>query len=236
MVRRLILVVTVALLTVQCGRSGMRGSAIIVKQERYAKLTSGLYASGPFDVELIQGNEPKLVIEADDNVLSLVKTEYKGQDLQIYLDQSAVKNLSFEHIRIYLTLPSIDALYVNGPIEVNSHGVWQADQLNLFVNGPSDVHLDLEAQLLSISIDGPSIVALHGKAIQQSIHIRGPGKYMARGLESNKAMVVIDGTGIADLNVRSDLQVAVTGSGVVSYSGSPEVTSQINGFGRVIQQ
>ena len=233
---RLVVIIAIGSVSTQCSRAEVRGSTVIVKQERSAQPISGLYADGSFDIELTQGKEPALVVEADDNIVSLVKTEYQGQDLRIYLDQSNIKDLSFEHIRIYVTVPSIDAIHLNGPIELNGHGMWKMDQLNLFTQGPSDVHLDIQGELLATSIDGPSVIELHGHMGKQSIHIQGPGKYHAGDLESTYATVVIKGSGKVELNVRSALQVAITGPGIVSYSGSPQVSSQINGPGRLIQR
>jgi Putative auto-transporter adhesin, head GIN domain len=65
-------------------------------------------------------------------------------------------------------------------------------------------------------------------------HISGSGKVYASNLEADKCDVRISGSGDVEINVKSDLDANISGSGSVTYKGNPShVNSHSSGSGKV---
>ena len=63
--------------------------------------------------------------------------------------------------------------------------------------------------------------------------MNGVGNYDAPDLESQTATVDVSGAGGVVIRVLNALDVAISGAGNVDYFGSPTVTQDISGAGRL---
>ena len=57
---------------------------------------------------------------------------------------------------------------------------------------------------------------------------------MSFGLLSENCVVSLPGSGNCEVNVNSNLDIFIGGSGSVYYTGSPAITSTITGSGEII--
>ncbi len=85
-----------------------------------------------------------------------------------------------------------------------------------------------------VSVSGSGKVEASGTADEIKAHISGSGKILAANLEVNKCEVRISGSGDVEINVKSDLDAHISGSGSVTYKGNPShVNSHASGSGHV---
>jgi hypothetical protein len=85
-----------------------------------------------------------------------------------------------------------------------------------------------------VSVSGSGKVEASGKANEIEAHISGSGKILAANLEVDKCEVRISGSGDVEINVKSDLDANISGSGSVTYKGNPtHVNSHASGSGHV---
>ena len=54
---------------------GVRGDGNVIKETRSVSSFNGIEISGAFDVYLKQGTTEEVIIEADDNILPLIRTD-----------------------------------------------------------------------------------------------------------------------------------------------------------------
>ena len=66
------------LVIVSCNVIGEIGSGNVVKEERKVSSFNAIEVSGAFDVELVQGTAIAVTVEADDNLMDLIRTEVRG--------------------------------------------------------------------------------------------------------------------------------------------------------------
>lgn len=84
------------------------------------------------------------------------------------------------------------------------------------------------------SMSGSGKVLAAGKAQTVKADISGSGKLLAADLETDRCEVRITGSGDVEINVKSELDARITGSGSVSYKGSPNhVNSNSSGSGKI---
>ena len=96
-------------------------------------------------------------------------------------------------------------------------------ELNTVVTGEANFH-----------VSGSGKIMATGRAESTKATISGSGKVLAANLEVDKCEVRISGSGDVEINVKSDLDASISGSGSVSYKGNPShVNSHASGSGSV---
>jgi len=117
-------------------------------------------------------------------------------------------------VKIYITLKDLNALTANG-------------------GGNSEV-TGLDTDKLTVTLDSGKMT-LTGKTNDLVATINGGGNIDANDLQAQTATVTINGDGKANVNVISTLSAVVNGGGSITYTGSPQVTQQVNGQGSIKQ-
>jgi len=83
-------------------------------------------------------------------------------------------------------------------------------------------------------LSGSGKVLAAGKAKLVKANISGSGKVLAADFETERCEVSITGSGDVEINVKSELDARITGSGSVFYKGSPShVNSHSSGSGKI---
>lgn len=215
------------------GERSLTGSGKVVTQERpvgsFTKLD--LAAIGEMDIE--QGDTPKLIVEADDNVIDKIKTDVEGDTLVIHME-GQIKVLPVSTIRYHLTVPSLELIRVSGLGVINAPAMNETN-FEADVSGGGSINLaGLTADSLKVDISGLGNLKVGaGQLSDQTIVINGGGGYEAPDLASKQANVQIPGLGSATLRVSDLLQVKISGGGQVRYYGNPQVEKEISGLGSV---
>ena len=207
-----------------------------ISQTREVSGFDKIEVNGAYDLYITQGKEYSLRIEAEPEVQEKIKTEVKDGQLRITQKKHKIQIGIFKSKtrKIYVTLPELKELCINGSSDVIGQNKFKAGNLSLLVNGSGDIDLELEASDLSTSIRGSGDIKLKGNAENFVITIAGSGDVSAYDLASLKATVSISGAGDCKVNASQELTVNIAGTGDVSYQGSPKVvTKNVSGVGRV---
>lgn len=228
-----ILVVMLLLLLTACGLSVVQGSGNIQTEARPVSGFDRVMFAGNGELVITQGDTESLTVEADDNLLPLIKTEVKNGELFIGFDKEDWDTFyrPSQPIRFNLALDDLSALTLSGSGRATMAELI-ADHLLIEVSGSGSVEVDqLQASDLSLVLSGSGQVELSGQATLQEVGISGSGTYHGGDLESQTASVSSSGSGSGTLWVRESLEAKLSGSGSVSYYGSPAVTSESSGSG-----
>ena len=103
------------------------------------------------------------------------------------------------------------------------------------VSGSGRITMDAVIQNeASVGISGSGKIEASGSAKEVKASITGSGKVYASNFVVDKCEVRISGSGDVEINVKSDLDANITGSGSVSYKGNPShINSHSSGSGHV---
>ena len=103
------------------------------------------------------------------------------------------------------------------------------------VSGSGSIKLNATiAGLADFDISGSGEIEASGSAQSVTAEITGSGKVLAANLETDKCNARISGSGDVEINVKSELDARITGSGTVGYKGDPaRVNSEASGSGKV---
>ncbi|HEY9468077.1 MAG TPA: DUF2807 domain-containing protein [Propionibacteriaceae bacterium] len=90
---------------------------------------------------------------------------------------------------------------------------------------------------LSTDISGSAAITASGTADDQDLKISGSGRFEAEQLRSKTVKVDMSGSGIVSVYASDVLDIHMSGSGTLTYTGDPkQVTQQISGSGKLIKK
>jgi hypothetical protein len=209
----------------------VKGSGNVISETRKVSQFDRVAVSGSGQLSIVQGDQESLTIEADDNLLPLIKSEVAGGSLQIgpeHVNLSPTKT-----IRYQLQLKHLKELHLSGSLEAGAQSI-KTDRLLLSISGSGKIQMPrLEAGELDVHISGSGDIQLAGKVDRQVVQISGSGNYQAGECESQNTTVDVSGSGDATVWAHVALEAHVSGSGDIRYYGSPQVNTHISGSGSV---
>jgi len=210
------------------------GSGVLVTETQPVSGVQDIHLKGQGQIILRQGETETLTIEAEDNLMSLIETEVRGDNLTIEFDTKLFRTvMPRKGIKYFLTLsnPRKVTISGSGSLDVNDISV---DQFTTRVNGSANGSIqNINVDRLVSDINGSGKFLITGSVFEQTVEISGSGNYRAKDLISEIARVEISGSGKAEINVRQELDVQISGSGKILYRGNPRISQRISGSGKI---
>jgi hypothetical protein len=192
---------------------GVKGSGNIATETRQVSDFTAIDVGGIFNVEATAGREYAVSVEADDNLLPLIKTEVRRGVLHISTEER-IKSSS--KITVRVSAPNFEAIDTSGVARVE-------------VSGVSNNSLKLESS-------GASKVLVSGETTALEAKTSGASKVDAESLRSVDAAVKASGASKVRVVVSGRLTASASGAGKVLYGGSPtNVEKRTSGAGKVDQ-
>jgi hypothetical protein len=213
--KRIIFVIVVALTLSACTFtiSYDEGSGVVVNETREVSDFNAVAFTGIGTLYITVGDDESLEIEAEDNIISRIVTEVRGDRLEISFDSDRWETLirPTEPIRYFLTVQSLK--------EVN-------------LSGLGDVQIEeLQADRLVLTLSGAGRVKATGEADQLEINVTGAGSFDGADLVSERIDVNLSGAGSATVWATEFLDVNISGLGNVRYYDDPEIRETVTGLG-----
>jgi hypothetical protein len=232
----------------------LKGNGNRITETRTVTSFEEISANGNFDVRVDTGEQPGLIVRADENLMNHVVTRISGNRLIIESKHGDCLNPSIP-IEIDVTVNKLNSMELNGSGNMSCFGL-KTENLEILLTGSgqmdlqgltsSSVRYTLEgsgylnsnviAGNLQAGIDGSGEIRIAGTAASSDLRITGSGFLRAKELNSLVCEAYISGSGNIETFVTQTLNVTITGSGTVYYGGNPVVTSDISGSGNVIRQ
>jgi hypothetical protein len=207
------------------------GNGVITSEVRPSDKFQSIKLEGAYDVTITQGPTSQVRIETDKNLLPHITTSVSNGKLTV----SSEGNLQpTKNINVFITSPNYHSIEVEGSSDVRSTSTISSDELSLLLEGSGSFALGVEAKTLKSDIEGSGTITLTGSAQDHSMEIDGSGDLHSDSLVVNTAKINISGSGDASLNVLSQLDASINGSGGVRYRGPvTNVHTSISGSGSV---
>jgi len=208
-----------------------------------------VYNEGNFEVYIIQDGFSEVEIEAESNLIPLIRTHLEGSALVIDTKDDLQNNYP---MKIYVHTDDIDEIrlsgsgiveaenIVTGDIEIDLSGSGDmtfsgtCNDVECDLSGSGSIELDLICDLLDADISGSGEIEADGTANDGGFNISGSGDIRAYELTLKECHAKISGSGSMYVTVEDQLFVNISGSGSVYYMGSPSLDINISGSGSVI--
>lgn len=193
---------------------GIKGSGNVITETRNLSGFRSVEAGGVFHVEVVAQKEFTVQLEADDNLLPLIKTEVVDGKLIISNEQ---RLKSSSKIIVRISAPDIEGVEVHG-----------AAKLSL---------KDVNNRSLKVDTSGASKVSVAGETVDLDIEVSGASKVDASGLKAENASVDASGASSVLLNVIGELKADASGASKIKYNGTPRsIEKRTSGASKVAQE
>ena len=192
---------------------GVAGDGRVTSEQRQVATLSGLDVSGAMQVDVRVGGQPGLTIEADSNLLPMIRSDVSGDTMRIWVDGQIKPT---QPIRVKYSAPRLSHLRTTG-------------------SGRTDV-TGLNGAPLTFVKTGSGKTQLAGNVSNLDVRHTGSGTIDALGLRSSSAYANLAGSGSIMLGrVDGDqLTAHVRGSGDIEASGTVQtLNASVNGSGDV---
>jgi hypothetical protein len=193
-------------------KRGERGSGNVVTENRGLSGFKAVEVGGVFNVEIVAQKEFSVEVEADDNLLPLIKTEVHNGVLEISTEK---RIRSKTRMTIRIGAPDIERLEISGVAKVSL--------------------ADVSNEKLTVDTSGASKVMLAGQTRDLTIDVSGASKVDAASVSSVNAFVDASGASKVLVNVSGDLKADLSGASTVTYSGTPtNIDKKTSGASKVV--
>ena len=228
------LIISLHAINAQYGKK-VRGNGNVVTLERQTDDYDAITVGGFFDVTLIAGEEGKIILKGEDNILSYIETEVKGGTLTIRPKNNT--NLipsRGESVTITIPVDQIDALRLSGSGKLISKKTLQSDQFKVHTSGSRNVELTIMSKSVIAISSGSSNINLSGTAKNIDVTSSGSSNLNAFGLKVDTIALVASGSSNINITVNKTMDSRVSGSGNVTYRGEPSIIkNKLSGSGSV---
>jgi putative autotransporter adhesin-like protein len=176
---------------------------------------SRLAVSESVDVNVVPGDGRQVRVYAGENVIDRVLTASSGGVLDIDIRDRGIVIGSdpLDDVEVEVQASALEGVEIEGAGDVVLEG--------------------LDAQELELEVQGAGDIDASGTVDRLTATIEGAGNAHLLDLRARTARVVVDGAGDAELNVSEELDVSVEGAADVSYTGNPQVRSDVSGAGEI---
>src|SRR5262249_39438370 len=147
------------------------------------------------------GKDFNVEVQADDNLLPLIKTDVNGSTLKIELDKKVSTN---NGLIVRVSAPNIEKVEAAGAAKVNASGI--------------------KNDSFAVDCSGASKINLSGETSDLSVDVRGPRNGDADNLKLVDEDVKASGASHINVNVSGDLHSDASGASRIVYSGDPKST------------
>jgi hypothetical protein len=230
--KKYLLLLTLSFIIFGCGYMRcVHGSGRVISETRQVPEFHSISVGGSANLYIAQGTEQSVRIEAEDNILPLLRTKVDGQTLEIE-NKRCIRN--HRPINIYATMRDVRELEIRGSGKIIGETKITSPKLDINISGSGKANLDVDVEKISSKISGSGDLAFSGRANDFDVTVSGSGNIRARNLQTTNSSISVSGSGDCIVTVKDELKVMISGSGKVTYYGDPiKVNSNISGSGKL---
>jgi len=236
-ITKLVAMLVVLFSTTSCfmdGFTGIRGNQNVISESRTidSKFNEIDIQQG-IKLYLTQGNSNSLKVEADENIMELLVTEVKNNQLKIYFKKNVYKAKARN---VYLTTNSISSIDASSGSSVISENTWQSTNLQIHASSGSSVKFHVNADEISCSSSSGSNIRLYGKTNNLSVKASSGSSIDADELNSVDTYAKASSGASINVNVSGKLTAKACSGGDVDYEGNPTTIDKDTSSGGSVNQ
>ena len=200
-----------------------KGNGDIQTQTREASDFTGIDVSGGFAVEITQGKNEEVRLEAEENLMSQITTEVKNGVLHIYTTGNIMTS---KGMKAFITIKELESIEISGGVRVKGNSTFKTSTLKLDLSGGSKITLAMQVKTLRAEMSGAAKAALSGRADNVELDVAGASRINAEELEAKHVKVEASGAGKVNVFAKETLEIEASGAARIGYKGSPGITSE----------
>lgn len=196
----------------------MKGNGHVVEEVRDVDNFDGIKASRGINVYITQGNETKVVVRADENLLKAIETEVEGHVL-IVRSTAMIRNA--ESFKVFVTVPELELIEASSGSNVYSETDIKSNDLEISSSSGANITLDLDVQTFSASASSGANIKLNGMAEDVEAQVSSGANIKAEDLKAKNAEMTASSGGNIWISTEKQLKAKASSGGNIHYAGEP---------------
>lgn len=209
------------------------GNGNVISEERTIDDFDGLKVSTGIDVLIKQGSEVSLMLEADENLHDVIKTEVIDNTLKIYTSKRVRKAKT---MKVYLIYVDLNSIRVSSAGDVKGENTLKTKRLDIDLSSAGDLDINLVAEAVYCDISSSGDARLSGTTDLLDADLSSAGDLYAYDLVSKKCKVSCSSAGDARVNATEKFDLRSSSAGNIYYKGEGSVTAKTSSAGSVIRK
>ncbi len=223
---KIVMATIVALLFGACNfevsgsQKNIKGSGHVVSEERKVDDFTKIEVKKGLDCEVIQTDEFKVVVIADDNLQEGITTQVENGTLVISSKYNNYSNVKSKTIQVML--PMVTGLEANSGATLRTKGDIRSNNISLKSSSAANIIANVESEKITLDASSGSDIKIKGKAMMVDISSSSGSSINAKGLLAND--INADSSSGSDISVHPILALnaqASSGS-TIEYVKTPK--------------
>lgn len=208
------------------------GSGNIEKQERKLQEFHSVNVGGSFEVVIRHGNNYKVIIEGDDNILEDIETDISNGRLNIgYRDGVNVNNTD---VKIYVETSGLQSVNASSSATVKVEGVMDSDKtLKFHASSAASVEAEIDAPAAELDASSSGRITLKGRTKNLDTQASSAGEIEAGQLLSENTKAQASSGASVTVHASLKLNGQASSGGSINYRGDPTVSRQESSGGSI---
>lgn len=206
---------------------------VVTKTRNINEDFSGVRGSSGLDVYLEQGDQVKIVVEADENLHEFIETEVINGMLKI----KTSKNISRAKAKkVYVTYVSLDAVEASSGADVIGSDVIRAENIEISSSSGADLEIEVDARELTAKTSSGADIKVTGTAKYFTADASSGSDLNARNLRVDNCRAEASSGADIIVNVGSSLDARASSGGDIRYYGDPTTVNKKDGQSSAIRK
>ena len=206
---------------------------VVTKTRNVSENFSGVRGSSGLDVFLEQGDEVKVVVEADENLHEFIETEVINGVLKIRTSKNINRAKSK---KVYVTFVSLDNVEASSGADVIVTDIIRGETLDISSSSGADLEIEVDARDLTAKTSSGADIKLSGRAKYFSADASSGSDLNAKNLQVDKCRAEASSGADIIVNVANSLDAKASSGGDIRYYGDPVTVNKKDGHSSAIRK
>ncbi len=209
---------------------GKKGNGVVAEENReITEEFTVVSASEGVMVYVTQANDFNIRVEADENVIDLIRTDIKDGRLRIHTK----KNIGNATKKVYVSLPDITALKSSSGSHLTTENEIKSEKLNIDASSGSLFKAEITASRVDIDASSGANLNISGEVNSASIDGSSGANIKAVKLVSKTCNAEASSGANVSIHVSQSLTADASSGANISYAGDPDVQKKKSVSGSV---
>lgn len=211
----------------------IKGDGNVVKETKIVEPFDKIELNGIVNVYLKQGENEKVEIETDKNLIPYIEIKSRNQTLEITTrEKTEIK--SSTKLNVYVTLKDLNEIELNSIGNLMTIGKLELNDLEVENNSIGSITLEINCNKLTLESNSIGNVTLSGNADNVDIRQNSIGNIKAFDLKADKLKIESNAVGNSEVYSEREIYITLNGTGNITYKGNAVVKAlEKNGIGNI---
>lgn len=198
----------------------LKGNGNVVEEKRTVDQFQDIKASRGVNVYISQGDEQKVLVNADENILEVITTKVENGVLKISTSER-IRNAKSK--KVYVTVVKVDKIEASAGSNIYSETKINNSNLELTCTAGSNMKLEINTQRLTASASAGANVYLNGTANKGDLSASAGSNIKARDLSVGDCKAKASSGSNVWVHVTDSFSGKASSGANVYYSGKANV-------------